>query len=134
MYLIKLNDEKKKLFLGLAYNLASADGNFSEEEHQMIKSYFKEMEKEFDLNEINTSMDYIINNLYNTCDITEKKIIIFEALGLALVDGTYDTSERSILENVSEKLGLSEKFTQDCEKILREYIEFQKKINQMIVG
>lgn len=43
MYLAVLSKEAKELFLGLAFDLASADGNYSDEEKVIINGYCQEM-------------------------------------------------------------------------------------------
>lgn len=134
MYLALLNKEQKELFLGLAFHLASSDGNYSDEEKVVIEGYCREMQMTFDCEKVVKSIDDIISELNHLCEIKEKKIIVFESIGLAMADNNYDASERKIIEGMAEFFKLESNFIKSCETILAEYISFQGKINQLIIG
>lgn len=134
MYLANLNHENKKLFLELAYHLASSDGDYSESEQAMISCYCDEMHLPSDFKPHTKSVDDVISRLNILCTDTEKKIIIFEAIGLALADSNYDKSERAIVSQMCTVFGLEESFSGDCERILNEYIQFQNRVNKIVLG
>jgi len=133
MYLAILNEEEKKLFLGLAYHIAMADGVYCDEEKLMMFSYCKEMQ--IDLDEAITSkpVSDIIDEMADICAEREKKIIVFETLGLALVDGNYDVSEQKLINIVAKKFGISDEYITKCEKIIKRYIQLQSQINSLII-
>ena len=134
MYLAQLTENQKRLFLGLAYHIASADGNYSDDENLMIKSYCAEMNIEFDLNNLSAQPDEIIARIKAECEEKSRKIIIFELIGLALVDHNYDDAERTIINTAMDRLDINKSFGVQCEKLLNEYIEFQNKINALVLG
>lgn len=134
MYLAVLSAEEKELFLGLAYKLSVADGEYSEEEKAIMQSYCHEMQCEFDVNRMVKSIDQLINRLNEIADLRVKKIVIFEAIGLTMADGIYGESERTIISNIETFFGVEKGFAGKCENILNEYISFQTKINQLILG
>lgn len=133
MFLNLLNEDKKMLFLALANNLAQVDGKFSDEERLMIQSYCKEMEIHFNM-ETEKDIKNIISDLGNLCDEKEKKIIIFEVIGLAMVDKKYDSSEKSLIIDMINKFGISSDFAKECESVIIQYLSIQEKINELIMG
>ncbi len=133
MYLGILENKNKELFLNLAYNLALSDGDYSEDEEMMIKSYCNEMQIELDMKNINRSIDSIIKEMSEECNIRDKKIIAFESIGLAMSDGCYCEKEIKVIESMILKFDLSREFVNKCEEIINEYINFQYKINTLVL-
>lgn len=133
MYLTMLNEKQKQLFLGVAYFLTKIDGDYSIEEKRMIDSYCYEMQMDFNSQIMNKPIEDIINEMQMACGERERRIIIFEMVGLAMSDCNYGEEERKFISALMEKFGLKEKFGKECEKILNEYIEFQNRINKMIL-
>ena len=133
MYLSILNQKEKELFLELAYNLASADGDYSSKENALINGYCQEMQIEFEVKMMTRSLDYIISTIKKESFIIFKKIFVFELIGLAMVDKNYDESERDLIGRLENEFGMEANFASECEKILNEYISFQEKINQLVL-
>lgn len=129
-----LNERQKQLFLGLAYYLTSIDGDYSIEEKRMIDSYCYEMQMDFNMEIVNRPIVEIIKEMQMVCGEREKKIIIFEVIGLAMSDCNYDEDERRFVCSIIEKFDIEKSFGQQCETILNEYIEFQNKINKILIG
>lgn len=134
MYLAMFDEKQKQLFLGLAYHLASIDGDYSEEEKGMMESYCHEMKINFDLEKLNKSIENIVEEIKVEFGEREKKIVIFEATGLAMADNNYDKTEREFIHSIMIDFGIEETFDQKCETVINEYIEFQNKLNRMIIG
>lgn len=134
MYLVLLNNEKKELFLNLACRIAAVDGNFSDEENAMIDGYCQEMNISFDYNRPLNTTEKIVSDMNSICDLTEKRIIIFEIIGLAMADGEYDVSERGVINGINKTFALPEGYPADCEKKLKEYFDIQRKLNSLVIG
>lgn len=134
MYLSKLSEKQKNLFLELAYQLALIDNDYSEKEKIMIKSYCDEMGMEVPAAVRAASIDEIISAMNSGCMALEKKIIVFEMLGLAMVDGNYDESEREILAEIMRVFEVEEDFARESEKLLDEYIGMQNRMNTLVLG
>ena len=124
MYLALLNEEKKKLFLDLSYCIASADGVYSDDEKLMISSYQQEMNNFYDPARSKKNVKDVIAALAKNCSKQEMKIIVFEAIGLAVVDGIYDDSEQAIIHLLTEVFQMDASFPDECEKIINEYKPF----------
>ncbi len=133
MYLALLNDKEKELFLGLAYDIASADGNYSDAEKATIAGYCQEMLYDFDEKTMVKSVDSIIEEFKQT-DSKTKKIVVFEAMGLAMADGKYDSTEKEIIAKMEDKFGIDKSYHDCCEKMLNEYISFQNNLNRLVIG
>ncbi len=135
MYLALLNDEKKKLFLNLSYYIASADGKFSSEEMLIIEGYQHEMQTDYDpTNNGKREISEILSALSSCCNEQEKKIVIFEAIGLALVDGQYDSAEQQIMSALGNTFGIDADFINECKKLIEEYVSFQKRMNALVMS
>ena len=130
MYLGLLNEEKRELFLDICFCIASADGDYSADEKVLIVAYQKEMNTEYDPTISKKEVSEIIQLLNAMCTNKEKKIIIFETIGLALVDGNYDKTERTIIEQMAKTFEIKESYTKECEQLLEEYLKLQNRINQ----
>ena len=128
MYLIMLDEKEKEAFLGIAYALTSADGSFSDEEKSMISAYCDEMAIR-DVDSPIRSMDESVEIIRTSSSMQVKKIVIFEIVGLALVDGNYDESERELIVKIEKDFDISAGFSDDCEKLIREYLDLQSNIN-----
>lgn len=133
MYLALLSKEQKELFLELALNVASADGNYSDEERIAIEGYCREMQLVFEHEKKVKPIEIIIEKLDSLCDDKIKKIVVFEIIGLAMIDNDYDDNERKIVNSMVTMFKLETKFAEECETILNEYISFCNKINQLII-
>ncbi|GAA0790212.1 hypothetical protein [Hathewaya limosa] len=133
MYLAILNSEEKELFLSLAHGLALAEGDFGDEEKATIEGYCREMNISPIKKENIKSLEETIKSLGEISDERIKKIIIFEAIGLAMADNNYDDNERKIVVNMEKVFKLNKGFANDCEMILNEYISFQNRINYLIL-
>lgn len=133
MYLKKLTRNQKELFLEFAYNLACFDGEYCQSEKDMLESYGNEMQIEVNTSEFSKSNDEVIDALNENCDEKIKKIVIFEAIGLALVDGKYVEKEKELICLAQEKFGIDKKFIDETEAVLKEYISLQNKINALVI-
>lgn len=134
MYLSGLSEKQKNLFLELAYQLALIDNDYSEKEKIMIKSYCDEMGMEVPAAIRAGSIEETIAVMNNGCTALEKRIIAFEMLGLAMVDGNYDEAERRVLDEIMRVFEVGEDFAQKSEKLLDEYIGIQNRMNTLVLG
>lgn len=134
MYLAILNKKQKQAFLAFAYCMATSDGVYSEEEQLFMQSYCDEMKIPLDLEGLQRSAEEAIQELDAVCDLRAKKICIFEAIGLAACDQNYDENERALIRQAMMSLGIDEGFDAECEKMINEYLEFQNKVNTLVLG
>lgn len=133
MYLTRLNEKQKVVFLELAYQIVSADGNYSDAEKQMMTAYYREMELSSETEVKEKKLEEIIAELNKAFGIVEKKIVVFEAVGLAMIDGNCASSEKDILNRVQSAIGIPTEYYSQCESLIKDYIELQNKINMAIL-
>lgn len=134
MFLSLLNTEQKKLFLSLAYNLAMSDGNFCENERVVMKRYSMEMNMEMNMEDVDKDINRVLSGISDISGVREKKIIIFELVGLAMADYNFDKGEREIVQKALATFGLNHEFGVFCEKKLTEYFNLQEELNAKILS
>jgi len=133
MYLALLKQNEKENFLKLAVALSSADGNFGEEEHFMISQYCDEMGLDNHIpNDVDK--DFIVNEIANDSSIQNKKIMIFELLGLAMSDKKFNKSEETLILSFANKLSIDTEYVVNCKEMITKYLELQNQINNYIIG
>ena len=134
MYLSNLNNIEKKAFLGLVVEMAMADGDYSEEEHAIVYAYCQEMKIEFEKEYEKKSVEEILSVVKSNSSGITKKIFIFELLGVALTDGTYDEREKELVLRLCREFEIDVDFVIQCENVIKEYMSFQERINQIVLG
>ncbi len=131
-----LSEKQKYYFLGLACSVAAIDGDFSTIEEELIKQYCREMQISYNSDELKTAANDVSNSIFEITewDITAKKIIIFELIGLALSDNRYDYSEKNFINMIGNSFDIDENFTDSCEIAISSYIQFQNTLNKIIIS
>ena len=120
MFLRELNDEQKKLFLGLAYEAAKANDILEDTEKQLIKGFSEELgigqedccDKGF---------EYICNRLNEISTRQELIKITFEILGVMMGDTCYDSKEKEFMASMTKKFSISEELLNEMEIRINEY-------------
>lgn len=105
MLLFELNKDESRAFMRLVSEFVTVDKKINKEEKSVIEKY---------LNKLNMNKEEI-NEISHTeaieiLDKSEDKIknmVYFELLGVALIDGDYETSEVDYLEEVADKFNIS---------------------------
>lgn len=64
------------------------------------------MKVNLDLEKMNKSIETIINEIKIECGEKEKKIIIFEAIGLCMLDNNFNEKERNIIHFIMSEFGI----------------------------
>ena len=134
MFLNKLNDTQKDLFLELVYAAAMANGEFSDEERVVMQLYCTEMNKTFDAKKTNTNVYGLLIKLGAISDEQEKKIIVFELMCLIMSDFVYDEEEKEFMQRVSRALKIDEAYIDECSRLIKEYYQYQAKMKDFVFG
>lgn len=134
MFLSLLNLQQKKLFMSFAYILADSDGDYSDYEKVAIKGYLKEMDIEMPKDQADTNLEYVVDTLNEISSMREKRIIIFEIIGLAMADYNYDDGERKIVKNAMNVFGIDYNYGDYCEKKIAEYLELQTELSNKVLS
>lgn len=133
MYLNKLSNEQKELFLDLCIYAAKSNGDFDADEKLMIDQYCDEMNIEIRYEEKN-SIGELTSRLTEISTAAELKMILIETVSLMLSDEVFDEQEKEFMNAVSAKLGLTDKDIDEVCSLLREVTSIYGKINDFIFG
>ncbi len=105
MFLNRLKKKEKKAFLELAHHVARSDGDFSDDEKNIIEKYCMEMQIE------NLAFNDKKFDIYDTLSKfksqNSKKIVVLELMALIYSDDFLHEGERVVLEKILEEFDLS---------------------------
>lgn len=132
MFLNNLTQEKKELFLSLAYNISCIDGNYADEEKMMLEQYCVEMDIRIDKIHLIEDFNNILNRINKLCDFQEKKIFIFESVGLILADGVIHDKEKEAITDMARLFEINDNYFEDCMKLIKEYYDLQNRMMNLI--
>ena len=127
-----LKDEQKDLFLQLAVVAAKANGKFDETEQEMLIKFANEMNIE-PKSESDKSFDELVDELAKISSKKEKKIILFEAIGILNSDGEFDEKEAEYLANVAKKFDISKEDLEYMMSLVSYYVELFDEIVYTVV-
>ena len=135
MYLINLSENVKKSFIELAYLVAVSDNNFGEEEKIVMEAYKNELQIEYDFQTMDGSinLDAVVQSLCAEANEAEKKIIVFEIIGLAMTDNQYDDEEKKMIKQINEAFQLDDAYPAHCEALINKYVELQSQIDALVI-
>lgn len=133
MYLSVLSNEEKDIFLSVAYAVASADGNYSDMEKAIIAEYCREMQMEYKEITLSKFDETLLERINEISSEIVKKIIIFEIIGLTMIDKNYDDKEKELVKKILDIFEIDIRYSEKCEEVIREYISLQLKINQLVM-
>jgi len=104
MFLNVMEVEERKKFLELAFKLAQIDGDYAEEEEEIINSY----KAELGITEIEDtlSIDELISYFSSKND-TVKKVVLFEVYGMIRADDKLEKSEEEVFDNIKSQFDIS---------------------------
>lgn len=133
MFLSQLNNKQKELFIEIAIKMATIDGVFNEDEKAIISAYCKEMEISYYYEKNNQDIVEILKELNRVSDDKEKRIITFELIGVCLADYFFHEKEKELLKSIIDIFGIKACFIDTCEEIIKEYMTFQHRINDLVL-
>ncbi len=133
MFLNRLKDEQKGLFLELAIKAAESSCGISKEEREMIKAFAKEMNIPVKY-ECEMNFEQITNSLLKISSHKDLRIITFEIIGIMYSDSTYDETERAFVKDMAEKFSLEDGLIQKMEVLLENYSKLYSEIYELIIS
>lgn len=132
MYLSFLNRKEKIVFLSLAYHVAQLDQVVTDEEIKLIESYKKELGELITEEELISNMNHLLE-LLSEVTLQNKKIIVFELIGLSLSDNNFDESERNFISKLCKDFELDLDYMVQCETLVLDYLNLQNRINSTVL-
>lgn len=134
MYLEFLKDKEKELCVDLAVNLASMDGDFSLKERLLIEGYCSDAAYEYDFNKELPPLQEVIDKLVSESNVTERKIIVFEMVRLAIVDSIFHDNEKILLKDLAAQFELEDSYVDSCKELLESYVDIEAKMNMLVLN
>lgn len=129
MFLNLLNDEEKRIFMGLAIEVIHADGKLEESEKFFLNEYVREMGIEgFDVHKKPESVEQLVEEIGSKSSNIVKRVFLLELTALARTDGEFAQSEREMIQLIASKFNISDVFLQECENLLKEYASISAKL------
>ncbi len=132
MFLEMLNHEQKELFLHLAAMAANAYNIVEDVERDMLIHFAREMNIEPIIHS-ERQLDEIIEALRELCGKTERKIILFELVGIMFSDTRCDDMEIAFLNDVATKFSVSSDDLKKMIGLAEEYIDLYNKIFDTVI-
>lgn len=121
MFLNQLNQENKELFLKICVLGALSNGDFKQQEKEIILAYCHEMNIPENIPECNESLEQILKNLGDKTSDVEKNIILLEVMGLIKSDGFYDEKEITFINSLVKNLNIKEEVLSKITSLLETY-------------
>lgn len=105
MFLNELNENESVAFVNVVSEFANVDNTFAKEEKEVLAGYLEELK----LSEDKIGSMNIEDSLktLNASSERIKRIVYFELIGLALVDGEYEEKEVEFLDNIANQFGIA---------------------------
>lgn len=129
MFLQLLNHEDKEKFLELIYKIANADGEFAEEEQEIVDSYKKELGilKIEDTSDIEGLIEYFSDKVMEI-----RKIVILRRLGLINADEKIENTENEIIEKMEQAFQLEKTTVKMIECVVKKLQEVYDEVYDVL--
>ena len=130
MYLNRLDEKQKELFLDLCIHAAMTNEEFDRAEREIINGYCREMGIEKPRYAPQKGFDEVCGELYESCSENEIKIVILETAALMLSDNVYDESEQRFMRTVARKLRLGREDYDNILYLVKQLADVRAKIDR----
>lgn len=116
MFTHLMNEEEKNKFLELVYKISKIDGEYAQEEEELINSYKNELGLEVieDTESINTLISYFGNKPKEL-----KRIVVFEIYGMILADDKIEKNEEQVLNEIRKEFNFEEGELEDILSLVK---------------
>lgn len=120
MYLSMLNNEKRHLFLNLEIYMSKIDGEFSDEEKQIIDVHCMEMHIDNNDYEAEMPQDEVLKQLKEKLTHKEQRIVFLEIIATILADNVYHAMEETLISRMANLLGIDAEGIEDAISIIKD--------------
>lgn len=132
MYLNRLNNEQKELFLDLCINAAEADNNFAAEEKRLIEQYCEEMQMAGVRLQADHDFESAVSNLMNISSKEDLRMILLEITALVLADGKFDKAEKEFVDRLVKLTGMESETFDKMKQLLTDLTQLYRNIDDLI--
>jgi hypothetical protein len=121
MFLNILAEENKERFMKLCGCAIYADGIVADEEKELALTYCREMNIEQRVPDNSEPLEDVLKELSEYATEREKKIIVFEILGMFLADDDYAREEEEMMKKIVEALNIAHEKLESMLSLLNIY-------------
>ncbi|MGN0163656.1 MAG: hypothetical protein ACI4EA_08795 [Candidatus Ornithomonoglobus sp.] len=121
MFLSLLSENNKRNFIDLCGYASAADGIFSDVEKETIAAYCREMNINEMIPDTTKDINTILDDLYENSNKKEKRIILFELLGLFFSDDVFTDEEQELAKKIADKFEINKEEMQKLSSLLTIY-------------
>lgn len=132
MFLAKLNQEQKEMFLELSIYAARSNNVLSDVEKEFISQYCLEMGIEKSGFETKTNLEELLEKIKEKSSETELNMIFFEILGLILSDKVFDDMEKDFMDKLLSKFEISDEFLKKSIELINSLSKLYVEVNNLI--
>lgn len=132
MYLNRLSNEQKELFLDLCIHASMSNNDFDEKEKEYIRQYCEEMQLDNVRYTAENELDAAVEKMIKISSETELKIVILELTALLLSDNEYDEMEKQFMEKMLTKANISSDVNNQIIASLKKLTDIYAEINSII--
>ena len=105
MLLFELSKEESKAFMRIVLEFVSIDNKVNREEKNIVAKYLSKLN--LSREEANNLTVEEAKEILKNSEDKIKKMIYFDLLGVALIDGDYETSEVDFLDEIANQFNIS---------------------------
>ncbi|MCM1165917.1 MAG: TerB family tellurite resistance protein [Lachnospiraceae bacterium] len=131
MYLGKLNDEQKNLFLDLCIHGANSNNDFADDEKEMVDAYCAEMQIPVRYVE-ETDFNACVDRLIAISSAEELRAVLIELTAIILADDICDDMEEAFMQEFIKKAGIPDSEYRHISQTLAELSTIYKKLNNYV--
>ena len=132
MYLSKLSDEQKELFLDLALFSMESDGVIKDQELEMVHRFCEEMRIDYRNKKNHASFEEVVCRLKDVSNKSELKKITVELIALKYSDEVYADEEAEILDCMKKIFKFSSHEMEDLIYYTRHLLNSCEAVNNIV--
>lgn len=122
MFLSRLSNREKCIFMNFALAMARADGIVLDSEKRMLSDYAAEMALSLEDFVFEENFEDLLAEICEISTDQTKRIIYFELKAIAKVDEHVAEEERILLQRLEQAFSLDEKTVSLCTELLDNYL------------
>ena len=131
MFLGQFSKEEQAIFLNLAYTMMYADHEVKDDEREKFQLYQTEVEADITKAEV---VDFVAELAkFQNLDITKKKMLLFELLGIAFADAEYAEDERVLMEQAAAFLSVSPVDMERMMTLVQDLAHIYQEVHEVIM-
>lgn len=132
MYLNKLNNEQKELFIDVCIHAAMSNQNFADAQKTLISEYFNEMNRSDVRYTADKDLETALSRLLEISSGTELRMIAIEIMALILSDQQFDEFEKEFMQNFVDKLHIDHEKIAEMHELLLNLMQAYKRIGEFV--